>query len=249
MRPRLLAVTVLGVLLGLAWQGRAQDDGARDVIERGIRALGGAERIEKYQAGRIKTKGKLEILGGIDSTQDTAYQLPDKFRQQMEMQIMGNNVTVVTVFDGKKGAVEVNGKKLPVQDNIVDAIKEGVYQMQVGRLLPLRSKEFEVSGLGEAQINGQPALGIRVVKKGHPDVNMFFDKKSGLPVKTEFRTRDVTSGQEYTEERIVTEYQTIDGAPVAKRVEILRDGKRFMDAEVVDAKFLERIDDSEFAVP
>lgn len=249
MRPRLVAALAAGLLLALAWHGRAQEDEARALLERGIRALGGEERLLKYQAGRIKTKGRLEIMGGLDTTQDTVYQLPNKFRQVMELDINNQKITIVTAFDGKKGAIEVNGMKLPSDEKIMQALKEGAYQAQIGRLVPLRQKEFELSGLGEVQVNGKPALGMRVVKKGQPDVNFYFDKQTNLLVKSEIRTHDFMSGQEVTEERIITEYQTVDGMPVAKKVEIVRDGKRFMDAEVLDAKFYEKLDDADFAVP
>jgi hypothetical protein len=52
-----------------------------------------------------------------------------------------------------------------------------------------------------------------------------------------------------TEERIITEYQIVDEVPTPKKVEVNRNGKRFLEAEVIDVKYLERIDDSEFASP
>jgi hypothetical protein len=249
MRPQLIAALTVGLFFSLAWRGPAQDDEVRALLERGIQALGGAERIQKQQAGRLKTKGRLEILGGVDSTQETAYQVPNKFRQQLDMEINGQKVTVVTVYDGKKGAIDVNGQKLPPDDKITGVLKDAAYQMQVGRLVSLKEKGYELSTLGETQVNGKPALGIRVVKQGYPDVNLFFDKEKGLPVKVESRTVDFMSGVEVTEERIIREYQMLDGAPVPRRVEVRRDGKLFMDAEVLEVKYLEKIEDAEFALP
>jgi len=250
MRTRLLMVlTTAGLVLGLAPAGRAQDGEVKALLDRAIKALGGAERIEKYQAGRVKSKGRLELSGGIEMTQDIAYQLPDKFRQEMGMTVNGKAITVVTVYDGKQGAVLVDGKKLPADAKITEALKDGLYQMQVGRLLMLKDKGIEVSAVGEAQVNGKPAVGVRVVKKGEPDVNLYFDKQTALPVKVETRAHDFMTGQEVTEERIITEYQQVDGLPAAKKIEVNRDGKRFLDAEVTEVKFLERIDDSEFAIP
>jgi hypothetical protein len=245
------AVVVMsaGLLLGLAWSARAQDDGSRALLESAIKAAGGAERIEKFQGVRLKLKGRIEILSGADFTQDAAYQVPDKFRQEMEMDLNGQKIMVVTSYDGKTGSIQVNGKKLPPDEKIFGTLKEGAYQAQVARLLPLRDKSYTLSTLGESQVNGKPVLGLRVEKKDYPDVNLFFDKASQRLLKLEHRTRDLMSGQEVTEERLITEYQVVDGIPIAKKVEVIRDGKRFLEAETLDVKFVERIDDSEFAAP
>jgi len=67
--------------------------------------------------------------------------------------------------------------------------------------------------------------------------------------KTERRARDFQSGQELTEERIVTSYQEVGGRMMPKRVTVNRDGKKMMDVEIVEARSLEKVDDSEFVKP
>src|SRR5207249_2082431 len=103
--------------------------------------------------------------------------------------------------------------------------------------------------LGEVQVNGKPALGIKVEQKGKKDLDFYFDKSTGLLAKTQRRARDFQGGQEVTEERIVTEYQTLKGRKIAKKVEVKRDGKDFLKVEVIESELPERIDDSEFAKP
>ena len=57
------------------------------------------------------------------------------------------------------------------------------------------------------------------------------------------------SGQEITEERFITEYQELNGQKVAKKVELQRDGKAFIELEILEVQMLEKLDDSEFARP
>ena len=224
-----------------------QDDNPRALVERAIRAMGGEEQLKKHPAGRYKAKGKIDIMGAQrDFTQDFAFQAPDKFRSQVEMELMDMQFTIVSVFDGQKGAILLNGKKLPLPEGTLETLKEGGTLIQVGRLLPLKEKAYELSALGEAQVHGKPAVGLRAVKKGQPDVNLYFDKKTDLLVKMEYRTRDPLTAQELTEERLLSDYQTKDGVPAPRKVEINRDGKRFLEAEVTETQKLERIDDSEF---
>jgi hypothetical protein len=249
MRPRLVAMMTAVLFFSVAWCGRAQDDEVRGLLDRAIRAMGGVERIQKYQAGRVKAKGKIEVMGAnVDFSQDMGYQLPDKFRQSMQIEVNGMQLTINTIYDGKKYGMDINGQKLPADDKLRDILRDSAYQMQVGRLVLLREKGFELTTLGEVQVNGKPALGIRIVKKDRPDVNIYLDKETSLPAKIENRTRDFATGQEVTEERIILEYKTEDGNPIPKRVEVMRDGKKFMEVEVLETRYLEKIDDSEFVV-
>jgi hypothetical protein len=70
-----------------------------------------------------------------------------------------------------------------------------------------------------------------------------------LLAKTESRKLDGQTMQEVDEERIVTEYQDVDGQKAAKKLVVNHDGKKFMELEVSDIKFLDKVDDSEFQKP
>jgi len=234
--------------VGLANGQEAQTD-ARAIVEKAIKAHGGEEHLKKHQAGTIKTKGRLEILGGFDFTQEMSYQIPDKFRDDLEFELMGMKIRTLTVYNAGKAGLEVNGKKIDMGKKLDDALKEATQMFEAGRLVGLRRKGYELSIVGEADVNGKPAVGIRVVKEGQRDMNLYFDKKSGLMVKTERRTIDLQSDQEITEERIITEYKKIDGVPQAAKVLINRDGKKFLEAEIVEQKEFEKLDDSVFKLP
>ena len=87
---------------------------------------------------------------------------------------------------------------------------------------------------------------------GHPlaiDSSLYFDKDTGLLAKTERRAVDPMSGQEVNEERIVTEYQKLEGMQSPKRILVNRDGKKFMEAEIVEVKFLDKVDPQTFGKP
>jgi hypothetical protein len=237
------------VVLALALVGHAQDDGARAQLDRAIKAHGGAEKIGKLTASRVRSKGKLELLGGIEFNQSIAYQLPDKLREELDMEVMGQKVKTVSVFNGKKAAILVNGKPLPLTDAIKDALKDAGHLLEVVRLVKLTTPPYELSALGEARVNDRPAVGVRVARKGRKDVNLFFDKKTNLLAKVEHRVTDPLSGQEQTEERIIVEYETTGALPSAKRVVMNRDGKKFMEIEVLEVQHPDGISDDEFAVP
>jgi hypothetical protein len=247
MRRLLLPSLVFSVLVARALPARAQDD-VRAVIAKAIKAHGGEDKIDKHKAGQVKTKGT--AAGGIEFTEEVSYHLPDKFKTVQQFEVMGKKIILTIGFNGQKAWMNVNGVDTEqFLDKITELIKEEIYAGEVTKMTPLKDKKFELSALGEMKVEGNPALGVRVSSKGHKDVNLYFDKKSGLLVKVEHRTVDLTSGQEVNEEKVFTEYKDADGLKEVKRAILYRDGKKFVEAEVVEIKYLDTIDDSEFNKP
>jgi hypothetical protein len=242
-----LSASLIGVLLLTA--GARAEDQTRAIITRAIKAHGG-EGTGKFLAGQTKAKGKVELLGGFEFTQQTAFMLPNKFKETVDAEVMGQKIHVVSVFNGTNAFINANGTDVPVDDNIKTALKDAVSLMNIARLTPLiKEKGFELSPLGELNVEGKPAVGVLVARKGEKDVSLFFDKATGLLVKVEHRTVDPMSGKEVTEERIILEYGKTDGVPTAKRVRVNRDGNKYLEVEVLETKRLEKLDDSEFAKP
>jgi hypothetical protein len=242
-----LTAALVGVLV-LAAGARADD--SKDIIAKAIKAHGGEEVRAKQKAGQLKVKGKIEILGGLDFTQESSFMLPDKFKEAVDMEVMGQKVHVVTVKNGDKVEIVANGQDVPVDDKVKTLIKNTLYVMKVGQLTSLlKDKEFELSALGEVKVNDKPAVGVLVKSKGHQDVSLYFNKETHLLAKIEHRTVDPQTGNEITEERIITEYGKTGDVPTAKKMLINHDGNKFMEAEVLETKLLEKLDDSEFAKP
>jgi hypothetical protein len=139
--------------------------------------------------------------------------------------------------------------KNAVPDEILNEFKEQAHAMQMLQGLSLKDKALKLSIIGEEKINNKPAIGVKVEKEGHKPIDIFFDKATGLVAKSQRRVRDMQSGQEANEERVITEYQDVGGRKLAKKVEVKRDGKPYVELEVLEAKLLDKIDDSEFAEP
>src|SRR5262249_28344666 len=211
---------------------------------------GGEDDLAKYKAAQATNKGKITLpgVGEVEFTQNLSYMLPDKIKDVMELSVGGQKINVVTVANGDKISIEVNGKAIEVPDQAKEALKDARHMMKVARLVPLvREKGYELSLIGEVKVEDKPAIGVRVSAKDQKDINLFFDKETGLLAKLEHRTADPTGGNEVTEERIILEYQkNKDGIPMPKKVVVRHDGKTFIEAEVIEATLLEKLDDSEF---
>jgi hypothetical protein len=249
MRSLLIPSLVVGLLLLLTGGSRAQDE-TKAIIEKAIKAHGGAEKLSKEKASQAKSKGTLDVAGmTINFTEETSTQT-GRLKSVLHLEVGGQNVKVTTVYNGQKGWIsDPLGNTTELEGKLLDEMKEAVYQTRLARFVSLKDKEYELSPLGEVKVNGKPAVGVKVASKGHRDVNLFFDKESGLLTKIERQALDQMTGQDVTEERIITEYQEVDGVKVAKKALVNRNGKKFVEAEIVEVKFLDKLDDSEFAKP
>jgi hypothetical protein len=249
MRRVLCSLLSAVVLLAIASFARAADDDAKAILAKAIKAHGGEETLTKYQAAQGKNKGTIKIagVGEVEFTEEVSYQLPDKFKEKLEIEVGGRKVNILTIANGDKASIKANGKAVDVTDAIKQNLKDAQYVLKISRMVPLiKDKGYELATLGEVKVEDKPTVGVRISSKGQKDISLYFDKETGLLAKAEHRSVDPDSGKEITEERIVLEYQKKDGVSVPKKLLVKHDGEKFMEAEVIEMKMLEKLDDSEF---
>lgn len=248
MRTVLIPTLVAGVLLAAHAGARADD--VQAILDKAIKAHGGADKLGKQRTIQTKSKGTIELGGGIAFTDETIIQPPGQVKTATTLDVNGQSVTVSVVFDKDKGWVKTGDKVMDMDEKLLAEMKEVGYLAQIGRVFFLKDgKDAEVSLVGDDKVDGRDVVGLRVVSKGHKDINLYFDKQTGLLAKITRQALDAQSGQEVSEERIIQEYQDVDGLKAAKKVLINRDGKKFLEAEVTDVQFLDKVDDSTFAKP
>ena len=239
-----------GLLVLVSSRASAQGD-ATAIVDKAIQAHGGAEKLNSMKGFKTKVKGSVEVpvAGTIHFTQESMALISGKVKDVMDMDVNNMKINVTTVFDGTKGWIVANGQTTEMDEKLLGTMKDTAYMMGLGKILVLKDPSYKLTALGEVKVNNRPAVGIKVASEGHKDVNLYFDKETGLLSKMEHRTTDPMSGQEISEERIIVEYQDADGFKTAKKAEVLHDGKKFMEAEVLQVKFVDSIDDSEFKKP
>src|SRR5205085_4534287 len=115
---------------------------------------------------------------------------PDRFHFKIEMTIMGQAFTMLQAVQGDKGWMSLNGTVMDLPKEQVAEVREALHVHEVMRFVGLAGKDYKVSTLGESKVDNRPAVGVHVERKDRRDVNLFFDKESGLLVKTETRARD-----------------------------------------------------------
>jgi hypothetical protein len=155
----------------------------------------------------------------------------------------------VIVLSGDKGWIAANtgkGNELPKVQ--LAAFREGVRGLRLAEsLVPLTAKEYALSSLGELKIGGKAAVGIKAKKKGATDLDVWFDKKTDLPIKAEMRLKD--GSEEATWTAYFSEYKKIDGRQHFTKLKVQRDAKTIIEMERSDIKAGDKLDDDTFAKP
>ena len=239
-------LAVLGLLFMLTLIGRAGETDATAVISRAIKAHFPKGVDTKNKGVRTKAKGTLHVMGlDLPFTQEVAVQ-KNKFREVMELDALGKKVVVTSVFNGDKAWIRAGDKDVEVTDDILNEFKDAAYIIGMMQGIFVKDQAVKFSLIGDAKVKGKDALGVTVSRKDKKDISVYFDKTTGLMAKVEMRKRDLMSGQEVLEERFILEYQDKNGNKSAKKVEVLRDGKALLEADVLEVQAVEKIDDSEF---
>ncbi len=247
MRTALLLALALGVLYTAAGPLRADDrDKALALIERAIKAHGGAEALTKAQVSTRTNAGTLTQPGGdMDFTSTVTQSLPDRVRMDIEV---GKSVKLLTVIDGDKGWQQsAGGAALPLDRDRLKEIKGEAYVWWLATLVPLKKDGLTLALAPEIKVDGKPALGVKVSGRGEPDARLYFDQGTGLLVKIERRAPE--TGVLVNKEYYFSDFKDFDGAKLPAKEVMTVNGKKWYEVRVLTYKFLPKVEDSAFARP
>jgi hypothetical protein len=247
----LSAVVAVMFALGLGSMTRADEKEAKVVLDKAIKAIGGEEALSKVAAISSKGKGKIFIMENENAiTVQSFVQGIDHYRGEFEGEFNGQQFKGVTVLNGAKGwrkfgemdVMEIEGDSLANE-------KRSVYLQVVPILLTtLNNKGFKIESAADETVSGRPVSVIKATGPDGKDFMLYFDKESGLLTKLVAKVIDFM-GMEFTQENAYSEYKDYGGIKRATKIEIKRDGEKFLQEEVTEFKVLEKLEADTFAEP
>lgn len=239
---RFLTLAVVLFLSPLAYADDAAD--ARAIIDKAVKASGGEAARDKFKSQTFREKGTFYGMGeGLPYTGIYTVQWPERFRMEIEgvftMVIAGDKGWVKT----DKGVEDMTAEQLAREKNNL----HGGY---VTTLIPLKDKSFTLATLPETKVDDKPALGVKVSQKDRPDVTLWFDKTTGLLVKSEQMVQpEDPEAKPVKQETTFGDYKEFAGYKIPTKVVAKREGKLFVEATISDMKPLEKVDDKLFMKP
>jgi hypothetical protein len=244
-----------GLLLTTAGPARADDADARKVVDKAIMALGGEAALSKTKAAKWSSKGTLNAMGAeLPFTAQWASHMPDKIHMSFDLEAGGMKINFTLVYNNGKGWIKINDQLMDMDADRLKEQKESMHHAQVSRLLVLKDKGYTLSMLPETKVKDKPAVGVKVSHKDYRDIQLFFDKETGLPVKSVMRVK-TDQGEDVNQETFFSDYQDAKDEKnnkaykVAMKMLIQRDGQNYVESENTDFKAVEKLDDKLFEKP
>lgn len=225
-------------------------DTPQALLERAITAHGGRANLSVTGAERVKLKGTLHVgKSALPFTNEMAIQLPGQYKSAVTITEDNRAHTVVHLLDGDKATILIDGQTQPVAGVHLAQLKQTLQLEQALRLVPLLTDPaYSLQLLPEVRYNTHVYAGVRVQGKGQRDLKLYFDGATGLLVKTE-HLLDGPGGKDVVQEGFYGNHREAEGRIRAGTIVVLRDGKKVMEAELVEARRVERIDPIEFTRP
>jgi hypothetical protein len=244
------AALALALVSGLVGTARAADKDTDAILDKAIKALGGQDNLSKAKNLNWKSKGTITIMGADNpfTTSATAQGL-DHFRSEIEGEFGGNKFQALSVLAGDKGWRKFAGNVAAMDKDAVANEKRTLYLNVIPMtVLPLRGNGFKVSAAGEEKVGDKPAVVLKVIAPDGKDFKLYFDKQSGLPVKSVAKVIGL-GGDEFTQETYYSDYKDMGGIKKAAKVQSKRNGEKFLDATITEFRPLEKIDAKTFEEP
>jgi hypothetical protein len=247
---RFFVLTML-VVLGAAAADAGAQDPAEAIIRRALKAHGGEEKLAGLRADRARLKGTLQVGDRVvPFTSEAIVQLPAQMKNVMQLDLDGKMVTLVQLVNGDQLQVLIDGQPQKTGPNSILEMRDKLYLARIMRLVPLvTDKAFTLTLLPPMKIGERPVDVVKVTAKDQRDARLFFDRETGLLVRTEVPLTDNTGRELGKEEQSFSDFRDLAGFIRPVKMSAARNGTKVMEAELVEIKYYERIDDAEFTKP
>jgi hypothetical protein len=253
MRKTLWASFAVCLVLSLSARVRADEQAdMKALIDKAVKAMGREEKLARFKNATWKGKGSIKSgTGDFGFTEDSYMQPPSQYRFDLEIDANGQKIKEIVVINGDKGWIKIADMTADLNKDQVTAFKDYFYAMGLAiNPTELRGKGLKLSPLGEVKIGDRTAIGVQAVQAGRRDVNVYFDKDNGLPLKSETIAKGVfDNDQEVTHEFFYSDYKEFEGAKAATKISWKRDGKPYVERELTEGKPEEKLDESLFGKP
>lgn len=222
----------------------AGEGDARALVNKSIEAVGGEKALARHAAVTFTDKGTYYGMGdGLPYAGKYAMQAPDQFRMEIEG-------VFTIVLNGDKGWISSMGEVKELAGEQLATQRRDHRAGYMSSLLPLRDMAFSLKMLPESKVGKTEARVIEAARKDWPTVKLYFDKKTDYLIKFEFKTRpEDLNFKEVTMEHLLSNFKEVDGARIPHKSVISRDGKVFVEAEIVSYRAEGKLDAKVFAKP
>jgi len=225
---------------------------ARALIDKAIKAHGGAANLAKFKGGAVTFSGTFHGMGmKVPMTGTISTFGADRLKADIEVEADGQKFRVMQVLAGDKGWSKFGPDTKDMSKDELAAARHEQHAGWVASLTPLvgGAKGYTLAPTGEMLVNDKAALGVKVSAKGRRDVTLYFDKTTGLMTRFDQTVDDEGSGREVAQETYQSDYKDVQGTKQAHKFVVKRDGKLYLEGETSEVTLTETLDANLFVKP
>jgi hypothetical protein len=199
--------------------GGGRDDGAKDLVDRAIRAKGGLDKLRSIRTVRITSTTTVlgSSAGRVDVPTTIYIRYPGAFRVDAELPVG----TVVQAFNAGRYWIHDPGGVRDVSSRDAEEIRGNVQRDTVALFLALADGKVPAGVAEPLEDGGRRLPGVAVESPTMRRVTLFFDPDTALLLRQ--RYTHPAAGRAM-EERY-SDYRLVDGLQVAFKAEVRLDGK------------------------
>lgn len=227
------------------------DQQVKDIIDRAIAKQGGTANLERYRASTYSftatypSVSPSAVMSGTIQIQDS-----DKHVLKGKTVIAGETIdSTFYVVNGTKAWTSSNGIVQEENKANVAQFREILHADYLCNLKGLSEPGVKLASLGESNIGGKKAVGIKVSSPGFRDVCLYFDKASALLLERTLQYKEPSTDKLTVEKTSFSKYEDVSGRMVATRHVLSHDGVEIAISELTQITFAEKLPDDTFKKP
>ncbi len=244
---RILALIAMFLVAAPSWADDRET--ALAILDAAIKAQGGAEALAKTQTIVRTASGQMTVADKpVSITEQLTARWPDRVRRELEIKQGEMTQRVILVLGGDKGWHLAGGTSGEMTPQRVQELRDDGLAQQMATLIPLRKDtSFALAPLPETKVDGKPALGVSVSRKGMNDIQLYFDKETHLLIRMTRRASE--AGTAVAKEETYAEYKEFDGVKLPTRIVQSVEGKKVLAISEATYKFPGKVEDAVFGRP
>jgi hypothetical protein len=208
---------------------------AKQRLERAINAHGGPVRLAKLRRQVQQQKGTLMTgrFGLVQADMELKLDLPDRLRFNVKALTPEGIYPISLGFDRGQTWMSENSVLRDLTPEVVQSLQGELRYRHLLTLLPLTEGDVKLRPIQGQPFEQRPTLGIRVLLKGSPPLDLFFDASSHLLVRT--LGWFLEGGVWQLREVQFRDFEDLEGLRLPKHVIDIRDGSPWVDCQVTYA--------------
>lgn len=247
-------MTFLAIFIGCSAAHAQQDEKAKAIIDKAVRAHGGEQNIMKLRVAEVKYTSWLALPGmeAIEITVHDTYQLPKQFKKITKGKQAGKDIdlTWAVINGGEKWWYrDGNGKTAVVNEPREIETLYRPYLILEQIVLISQDPDAKLALLEERKGNKRNLIGFKFTPIAGAATDMFFDKETGLVGFTEVKRSLPGAEKAGMQITFLSDYKNINGAMLFHKQLSTHNNKKVGEVRVLDVKTFEKFDDKVFAGP